>query len=375
MTLIYFILVLGVTILIHEFGHFLFAKKYGVHCYEFSIGMGPRLFKWRRKNDETEYSIRLFPIGGYVSMAGESTEVDKDVPKSKHLQHKTKFQRFMIMVAGVMFNYILAVVCFIIVGLVAGSPSNVPYIHEVPEGYSAYEAGVEVNSEIIKINNKKIRNMDHLNLELASLTGKDIKITILTEKGEEKTYELTPKKEEVDGETLYRYGFTIATEVEPGIVTAVKSGWKSATGTFSQIWGAIKGGVSSLWSAFKYGFTKLFNLLEQMIMIIAYLVTGRLGLSSLSGPVGIYNIVGESAKAGMINLVYLVGYLCVNVGVINIIPLPAFDGGHILFIIIEAIKGKPVSPKVENTIHAIGMIFLLGLMLVISINDIIKLFN
>ena len=107
MTLIYFILVLGITILIHEFGHFIFAKKAGVHCYEFSIGMGPRLFKWNRKNDETDYSIRLFPIGGYVAMAGESTEMDPDVPKKNHLQHKTWWQRFSIMFAGVLFNYFL----------------------------------------------------------------------------------------------------------------------------------------------------------------------------------------------------------------------------------------------------------------------------
>ena len=345
MTLIYFVLVLGITILIHEFGHFLFAKMFGVHCYEFSIGMGPRLFKWKRKNDETEYSIRLFPIGGYVSMAGESTEVDKNVPKSKHLQHKTKLQRFMIMFAGVFFNYILAVICFMIVGLVNGSPTNVPYIADVSEGYPAQIVGIEKNSQIIKINDKKIRNMDHLTLELATFEDEEISITVLTEDGQEKVYKLAPKAEEVDGETVYRYGFTIATEVRKGFLNAVK-----------------------------YGFTKLFALMEQMIMIIAYLVTGKLSLSSLSGPIGIYNLVGESAKAGLINLVYLVGYLCVNVGIINIIPLPAFDGGHILFIIIEAIKGKPVSPKVENTIHAIGMIFLLLLMLIVSINDIIRLF-
>ena len=117
----------------------------------------------------------------------------------------------------------------------------------------------------------------------------------------------------------------------------------------------------------------MFSLFYQMILIIGYLVTGKLSLSALSGPVGIYNIVGESAKAGLINLVYLVGYLCVNVGVINIIPLPAFDGGHILFLIIEKIKGKPVSQKVENTIHSIGMVLLIILMIAISINDIIRL--
>ena len=344
MTIIYFILVLGITILIHEFGHFIFAKKAGIYCYEFSIGMGPRLFKWKRKNDETEYSIRLFPIGGYVSMAGESTEVDPNVPKSKHLQNKPWHQRFMVMFAGVLFNYLLAIVCFTIVALKTGAPTNVAYITGVGEGYSAYEQKVKIDSEIVKINDTKIMNMDHLSLILASLKGEDIKLTVKTKEGTLETYNLTPKKEEVDKETVYRYGFQIGTEYEHGI-----------------------------WASIKYGFTKMFSLFYQMILIIGYLITGKLSLTSLSGPVGIYTIVGESAKAGLINLVYLVGYLCVNVGVINIIPLPAFDGGHILFLIIEKIKGKPVSQKVENTIHAIGMVFLILLMIAISINDIIKL--
>lgn len=344
MTLIYFILVLGITILIHEFGHFVFAKRAGVYCYEFSIGMGPRLFKWKRKNDETEYSIRLFPIGGYVAMAGESTEMDPDVPKKKHLQYKTWWQRFSIMFAGVFFNYLLAIVCFTIVALKVGAPTNVPYIQSVSEGYSAYEKGVPANSEIIKVNDTKIVNMDHLTLVITSLNGKDITLTVKTKEGDIKAYDLTPKKEEVDGETVYRYGFTIATEYKHGIFASIK-----------------------------YGFTKMFSLFYQMILIIGYLITGKLSLNALSGPVGIYNIVGESAKAGLINLVYLVGYLCVNVGVINIIPLPAFDGGHILFLIIEKIKGKPVSQKVENTIHSIGMVLLIILMIAISINDIIKL--
>jgi len=344
MTIIYFILVLGITILIHEFGHFIFAKKAGVYCYEFSIGMGPRLFKWKRKNDETEYSLRLFPIGGYVAMAGESVDLDPDVPKKKHLQYKTWWQRFSIMFAGVLFNYLLAIVCFTIVALKTGAPGSTPYIQSVSEGYSAYEMNVPVESEILKINDTKIMNMDHLTLVITSLQGKDITLTVKTKEGKTETYELTPKKEEIDGEVTYKYGFTIGTEVKHGILASIK-----------------------------YGFTKMFSLFYQMILIIGYLISGKLSLSALSGPVGIYNIVGESAKAGFINLVFLVGYLCVNVGVINIIPLPAFDGGHILFLIIEKIKGKPVSQKVENTIHSIGMMFLILLMIAISINDIIKL--
>ena len=119
-TIIAFIFILGVTVTIHEFGHFLFAKKAGIYVYEFSIGMGPRLFKFKRKNDETDYSIRLLPIGGYVQMAGEDIEVDKNIPKDKLLQSKTWIQRFLTMIAGVMFNFLLAIVVLFIIALVKG---------------------------------------------------------------------------------------------------------------------------------------------------------------------------------------------------------------------------------------------------------------
>lgn len=342
MTILYFILVLGTTILVHEFGHYLFAKKAGIHCYEFSIGMGPRLFKWNRKNDETDYSIRLFPIGGYVAMAGESVDVDPDVPKSKHLQYKTWWQRFSVMVAGVLFNYLLAIVCFFIVALVAGASTDVPYIAAVETGYAAEV--LPVGSQVVKIDDSRISDTDDLTLKLATLKGKTISMTVKTENGEEQTYKLVPTEITENGKTTYRYGFSFTTKVEHG-----------------------------LWAAIKYSFRKLFALLKQMFLIIGYLITGKLELTSLSGPVGIYNLVGESAKAGLINLVYLIGYLCVNVGVINIIPLPAFDGGHVLFLIIEKIKGSKVSPKVENTIHGIFMILLIALMLWITKNDIVRL--
>ena len=192
------------------------------------------------------------------------------------------------------------------------------------------------------INEGKVDVMDIFTTD-GQLSASDV---VVLKDDKEETFKLTPKKEEENGETVYRYGFSIATEVKKGFFNAIK-----------------------------YGFTKLFSLMEQMLMIIGYLCTGKLSLSSLSGPIGIYKIVGASAKNGLINLVYLTGYLCVNVGIINIIPLPAFDGGRILFLIIEKIKGKPVSPKVENTIHSIGMVLLMILMVAITINDIIKLFQ
>ena len=118
MTIIIFILVLGTIVFVHELGHFIFAKLMGVYVYEFSIGMGPLIKSWKRKNDETEYSIRLLPIGGFVGMAGEEVEVDENIPKDKRLQSKTWFQRFMTTIAGIMFNFILAIILLFIVGLV-----------------------------------------------------------------------------------------------------------------------------------------------------------------------------------------------------------------------------------------------------------------
>ena len=124
MAIIYFILILGITIFIHELGHFMMAKKFGVHVYEFSLGMGPRLFKFNRKNDETDYCIRLFPIGGFVQMAGEEVEVDEEIPEEKRLQSKPAFQRFLIMIAGVTMNFILAIIVLFIVGIFSKSIST-----------------------------------------------------------------------------------------------------------------------------------------------------------------------------------------------------------------------------------------------------------
>ena len=131
MTLIYFLLILGLTVFIHELGHFIFAKKSGVYCYEFSLGMGPKLFSFRRKNDETVYSLRLLPIGGYVQMAGEEIEEDKNLPKEKQMQSKTVWQRFTIVVAGAFNNFILGIVLLFLIGLFYGSPETKPYIENV----------------------------------------------------------------------------------------------------------------------------------------------------------------------------------------------------------------------------------------------------
>lgn len=338
LTLIYFIFILGLIVLIHEGGHFFFAKRAGIYVYEFSIGMGPKIFKWKRKGDETQYSIGLFPIGGYVQMAGESVEVDENIPKEKTMQAKTWLQRFLTIIAGVMMNFILALVLLFVVGLLNGAPDNKVHIGEVLEGSAAAQAGIETGEIVTKFNGKKVNNSDKFLLELTIHAGE----TITLELDGEKTVTLTPIN---DNEGNPKYGFAISNKIEKGFLPSLK-----------------------------YAFRKFGSLVEQMGLTIWYLITGKLSISNLSGPVGIYNLVGETAQAGFINVLYLIGYLSLNVGFINLLPIPAFDGGRVVFLIIEKIKGRPVSAKVENTIHSIFFILLMLLMILITYNDIVRLF-
>lgn len=344
MTLLYFIIVLGVTVFIHELGHFIFAKKSGIYVYEFSIGMGPRLFKFNRKNDETEYSIRLFPIGGYVAMAGEDIEVDKNIPDDKQMYNKPWHNRFLTVIAGVLFNFLLAIILLFIVGLNAGVPNNKNKIIELDKDYPIYNTNIQAGDTILKVNNKKVRNQDMLLLELTINNGKTVNLTVKHKDKTTETVKVKPKKVKINGKEAYKYGLVLDNSYKTGFIPSLK-----------------------------FAFTKVVDLLEQMVKIIFYLITGKLSLNNLSGPVGIYNIVGESAKAGFINIIYLIAYLCVNVGFINLIPLPAFDGGRAFFLIIEKIRGKKVDPKIENTIHTIGFVLLMILMIAITYNDIVRL--
>lgn len=343
MTLIYMILILGIIVFIHEFGHFLFAKKAGIYVYEFSLGMGPRIFKFNRKNDETEYSLRLFPIGGFVRMAGEEVELDEKIPEDKRMQSKTWMERFLTVIAGIMFNFILAIVVFFIVGLINGASQNKPYISSVYDGINS--GVVNEGDRIIGINGKKVVFTDVLVLQVQLNNGKPLNLTVRDKEGNEKDVVLNPIEVTENGETSYKYGIVLGDDVKTGIFPSIK-----------------------------YAFVKFTALIVQMVLVIFNLCIGKLGLSSLSGPVGIFNVVGESASAGFINLIYLLGFISLNVGFMNLLPIPALDGGRILFLIVEKIKGSKVDVKFENTVHTIGFVLLMLLMLVITFNDIIKLF-
>lgn len=343
MTLVYMILILGIIVFVHEFGHFIFAKRAGIYVYEFSLGMGPRIFKFKRNNDETEYSIRLFPIGGYVQMAGEGIEEDENIPVNMRMQSKSWIQRFLTIIAGIMFNFILAIIVFFIIGLVNGSSQNKPYVTAVEDGINS--GVINVGDQIVAVNGKKVIFTDVLVLDVHVNSGKPLNLTVKGSDSIEREVILNPIEVNEDGNVSYKYGIALGDQYKSGVLAAIK-----------------------------YAFVKFASLITQMFLIIINLFTGKLGISSMSGPVGIFNVVGESAKAGFINLIYLIGFISLNVGFMNFLPIPALDGGRLLFLIIEKIKGSKVDIKVENTIHTIGFALLMLLMLVITFNDIIKLF-
>jgi len=344
--LILFILILGTIVLVHEFGHFIWAKITGVYVYEFAIGMGPKLFG--KKKGETEYTIRAIPIGGFCQMAGEDLDADEDVkiPKDRQLQSKTAFQRFLIMVFGPLNNFILAIILLFFLALVVGGNTMEPVISDVEKGSAAYQAGLSEGDRILEINDHKISTNDDISLYLAIAdpTEKN-EFVVEKENGKEVTYKIKPSKTVVDGEKAYKYGIALQPEKTHGFVEAIV-----------------------------YTAKKTVSIFKQMFITVGYLFTGGIKLSQLSGPVGIYSIVGESSAGGIANLIYLVAFLSINVGFINLLPIPAFDGGHILFIIIEKIKGSPVNPELENKIHTVFLMLLMLLMLVITFNDILRLF-
>lgn len=344
MTIILFILILGVIIFIHELGHFLFAKKFGIYVYEFSLGFGPKLYSFKRKNDETEYMIKLIPLGGYVAMAGEEDTPDDKVPDNMKLYNKPIWQRFLVMAAGVFNNFVLGFVLLFIIGLIYGSIYATNKLDNIPKDGSLYALGIRDGQIITKINNNKVRNYDDIQTYLAIANEKNknasVSITIKSNVSE-KTYKVKPKKEK-DGN--YYYGISVKIEREKGFVPALK-----------------------------YAKEKFVSIYKSIILVIKCLFTRQISVKSLSGPVGIYGVV-DSVKNSLQLILYLTAYLSINIGFMNILPFPAFDGGRILFLIIEKIKGSRLNPKFETYVNFVGFILLMGLMVLVTIKDIINLF-
>lgn len=341
------ILILCIIIFIHELGHFLTAKKAGVYVYEFSLGFGPKIWGFRRKNDETEYCLRCIPLGGFVSMAGETNSQEDDKKtKGKRLVEKKFLPHMSVLLAGVVMNFILAIVLLFFSGWIYGSPETKAIIGEVTMDTPAYFAGFTKGDEIVGVNGNKINTLEDLSLTLATIKNKEeISFKLVSEDGFEREVKVKGEVIEKDGVKTYKYGFATSTTKQKG-----------------------------LWNAMKYSVNKFGSLMASMWDTLAYLFTGKVSVRELSGPIGMYSVVDSVKSTGLENILYLLAFLSVNVGVINLIPIPVFDGGRALLLIIEKIKGGKLPEKVETTLDLIGFGIMILLMLFVTVNDIFKLF-
>lgn len=340
-TILILAVMLGIIISIHEFGHFLAAKKSGVYVDEFSIGMGPTLKQW--KKGETSYSIRLLPIGGFVSMA-EKADPDKKIKKDRILENKSFLQNLWVFINGIVFNFILAIVLFFISGLIYGKPVNLPIVADVEENSPAYTSGLEKGDKIIEINGNKIVTLDDFLLEASAKKLVDsYEFKVLKNSGEEKVYSIVPIVNEEEDTRVFGIYFSGTTH-EKGFTKALS-----------------------------YAFTGCYENTVTIIKILGSLFTGKVSVKNLSGPVGIYSIIDTVKAQGLETLLYLTAYLSINVGIVNLLPIPVFDGGRVFILLIEKIIGHKTNEKLEMILTYVGFGLILLLMLFVTYNDIIRL--
>jgi len=329
MTIFYAVLLFVLLIFPHELGHFLVAKAVGVKVNEFSFGMGPALFQ--KQKGETMYSIRLVPVGGYCAMEGENETSDS----SRAFNNKPGWAKISVLLAGSAMNVLIAVVSLSLVMGVIGTATTT--VDQVNSGSPAYEAGVQPGDEIISADGKQVEQWT----DLTEIVGSGQQVSLTVERdGKPVTLAVTPEKGE-DG----RYIIGITSKVSHNAFTAAAGGAKSTL-----------------------------NMTKMLFESIGQLITGKVSADEVSGPVGIITMAGETAQYGFSYFGYLVALISLNLALINMLPLPALDGGRILFVFIRAITGKMISDDLEGKIHGAGMVMLLALMILITWNDITRLF-
>lgn len=348
-----FLLVLSILVIVHEFGHFIMARRAGVWVEEFGFGLPPRLFG--KKIGETIYSVNALPFGGFVKLHGELEE-DGITNKNRAFLYKNKRTRIGIVIAGVVMNFLLAIVAFAIVYSFQGIPRDLGRLKviDVSPGSPAQIAGVVVGDVITKVGSVNIVSANDFISTVNGQKGKNIKFQIIRSLGgtdQDVFVQMTPRLNPPKGEGAL--GVTITTsEIY-----------------FPPIWQRPFYGIY-------YGFKDALFWGQTILLGLWHMVYGIWHgnvPTDVSGPIGIFAVTSEAAKSGVLVLINIVGILSVNLAILNVLPLPALDGGRLLFIFIEGVIGRKVLPKVEAAIHSVGMIILLILLLAITIHDVRRL--
>lgn len=339
---------LSIIALVHEFGHLLAAKAFGVYCYEFSIGMGPKIISHKFK--ETEYSLRAFLLGGFVSMAGETSNDEVNVAEDRLLCNLHPVKRIIVLLAGIFMNFILALVIISIILLNSGyyGVSAKPSIKQLNEGYPAY--GVLNQDDIIERiefeNGSSLNVSDYAEMSafLDTYDGNGPWIITVDRDGEKLTFEITPTYYESEDRYIMGASFE-----------------------------AYKYEEVTIFNCIPFACDYLFMVLKLTLNALFELFRG-IGFNNLSGPVGIYGAVDEVSSMGNEYFFILLAMLSLNVGLMNALPLPILDGGRVVLVIIEVILGRPVDKKIENILMSISIALIFLLFMVVTYKDILKMF-
>lgn len=338
-------LIFGVVILFHELGHFLLAKANGVKVNEFCFGLGPTICGIQK--GETRYSIKLFPFGGACMMEGE----DEESPDERAFGSKSVWARMSVVFAGPFFNFIMAFLfAFVLMSCIG---YDKPVITGVTDGFPAQEAGLREGDEIVKINHLSIHFAREISYYSTFHAGEPVEITYLRD-GEKYKTSLTPELDEASGRYLYGVSYNVNIREKGNVFTNLKN-----------------------------SFYELRYWIYSTVQSLKMLVTGKVSANELMGPVGIVKNVGDVFQESVqtdgyywafLNMLNWAILLSANLGVMNLLPIPALDGGRLVFLIVEAIRRKRMDPKKEGMVNLIGLVVLFGLMFVVMFNDIRKLF-
>ncbi|MDR1135324.1 MAG: RIP metalloprotease RseP [Clostridiales Family XIII bacterium] len=331
-TVLYAIIIFCLLIFIHELGHLIAAKSVGIKVNEFALGMGPLIFKF--KKGETDYALRALPIGGACAMEGE----DKDSEDPRGFNNKGFFAKAITVVAGSFMNVLLAVLLLSGIVFSFGTPGTT--VDLVGEGSPAEAAGLRSGDRIVAISGIEIEKWEDVGYAIEHSDGDELNLTVLR-----------------DGEA-----------------TEISSGYYEDEGGARKI--GISPGMehrfSNIFASIGRGAVATFEMGRSMIVIIGQLFTGKAAISDLTGPVGIVYVVSDVAKNGIGQLIQLAALISLNLGIINMLPLPALDGGRLLFLIIRKFTGKVITDEIEGRIHMVGLLLLFGLMIFVTFQDVTR---
>lgn len=344
------IVVLGILIFVHELGHFLFAKTFGVGVETFSLGFGPKLFA--KRIGETEYRISAFPLGGYVKMIGESLDEEEGLPEedlARSFMAKPPLQRMVIVAAGPCFNLLFAYLVFIVVCMI-GIPTTTTMIGEVLPDKPAARAGLRAGDRVTVIDGKPVTRWNDLALLISESGGKPLDLTV---QRDGKTFSVKVAPEMRTAKNLFG-----ETETSPAI--GVMSSKEFVTERVGPI-GAIVKGSEHTW-----------NVTKMTVVAVGKIFSGAISVDNIGGPIMIAKTAGEQAQTGLVYFLSFMALLSINLGLLNLLPIPILDGGHLVFYLWEMVVRKPVNLKTREIAQQIGLVLLVGLMVLAFYNDIAR---